>query len=75
MLAEVAPELAEWAAFFATTEAKRDAIRAGATSIVSARDADDLVRDVEAFLRLVERAVGFSATRERTVDAAAATGP
>ena len=27
MLAEVAPELAEWAAFFAATEAKRDAIR------------------------------------------------
>jgi len=75
MLAEVAPELAEWAAFFAATEAKRDAVRAGATSIVSAREADDLVRDVEAFLRLVERAVGFSAMRERTIDAAAATGP
>jgi hypothetical protein len=61
MLAEVAPELAEWAAFFAATEAKRDAIRAGATSIVSAREADDMVRDATAFLRLVERAVGFSA--------------
>ena len=47
MLAEVAPELAEWAAFFAATEAKRDAIRAGATSIVSAREADDMVRDVD----------------------------
>lgn len=61
MLAEVAPELAEWAAFFAATEPKRDAIRAGATSIVSEREADDLVRDAEAFLRVVERAVGFSA--------------
>ena len=61
MLAEVAPELAEWAAFFAATEAKRDAVRAGATSIVSAREADDMVRDATAFLRLVERAVGFSA--------------
>jgi SAV_6107-like HEPN len=67
MLAEVAPELAEWAAFFAATEVKRDAIRAGATSIVSAREADDLVRDAKAFLRLVERAVGFSAVRERAV--------
>jgi hypothetical protein len=37
-----------------------DAIRAGATSIVSAREADDMVRDATAFLRLVERAVGFS---------------
>jgi SAV_6107-like HEPN len=55
MLAEVAPELAEWAAFFAATQGKRDAIRAGATSIVSA------------FLRLVERAVGFSAVREGAI--------
>jgi hypothetical protein len=72
MLAQVAPELAEWAAFFAATEAKRDAIRAGAGSIVSAREADDLVRDARAFLRLVERAVGFSAVsvRERALDAA-----
>lgn len=67
MLAEVAPELAEWAAFFAATEAKRDAIRAGASSIVSAREADDLVRDARAFLRLVERAVGFSAVSQRAV--------
>ncbi|HVD53459.1 MAG TPA: SAV_6107 family HEPN domain-containing protein [Propionibacteriaceae bacterium] len=67
MLAEVAPELAEWAAFFAATQGKRDAIRAGATSIVSAREADDLVIDARAFLRLVERAVGFSAVREGAI--------
>ena len=70
MLAEVAPELAEWAAFFAATEGRRDAIRAGATSIVSAREADDLVRDARAFLRLVERAIGFSAVLERPIDVA-----
>jgi SAV_6107-like HEPN len=69
MLAEVAPELAEWAAFFAATEGKRDAIRAGATSVVSAREADDLVIDARAFLRLVERAVGFSAVREAAATA------
>ena len=67
MLAEVAPELAEWAAFFAATQGKRDAIRAGATSIVSAREADDLVIDAGAFLRLVERAVGLSAVREGAI--------
>ena len=67
LLAEVAPELAEWAAFFAATEGKRDAIRAGATSIVSTREADDLVRDARAFLRLVERAVDFSAVREGAI--------
>jgi hypothetical protein len=70
MLADVAPELAEWAAFFAATESKRDAIRGGATSIVSAREADDLVRDAKAFLRLVERAIGFSAVREHPIDVA-----
>ena len=70
MLADVAPELAEWAAFFAATEARRDAIRAGATSMVSPREADDLVRDARAFLRLVERAIGFSATLERPTDVA-----
>jgi hypothetical protein len=70
MLAEVAPELAEWAAFFAATEGRRDAIRAGATSIVSAREADDLVRDARAFLRLVERAIGFSTVLERSIDVA-----
>jgi SAV_6107-like HEPN len=57
MLAEVAPELAEWAAFFAATHGKREAVRAGAITIVSAREADDLVRDAEAFLALVERSV------------------
>jgi hypothetical protein len=58
VLAEVAPEFGEWAAFFAATEGKRDAVRAGATSIVSVREADDLVRDAQLFLTLVERALG-----------------
>jgi HEPN superfamily protein len=57
MLSAVAPEFAEWAAFFAATEGKRDAVRAGATTIVSAREADDLVRDAQTFLGLVERRV------------------
>ncbi|MCW2810945.1 MAG: hypothetical protein JWP61_1403 [Friedmanniella sp.] len=58
LLAEVAPELAEWAAFFAAAAAKRDAVRAGATAIVTSREADDLVRDAERFLSVVEQAVG-----------------
>jgi len=61
LVAEVAPGFAEWAAFFASTEAKRDAVRAGATTIVSAREADDLVRDAQAFLTLVEQAAHRSA--------------
>jgi SAV_6107-like HEPN len=57
MLSAVAPEFAEWAAFFAVTEGKRDAVKAGATTIVTAREADDLVRDTQSFLTLVERAI------------------
>jgi hypothetical protein len=57
LVADVAPEFAEWAAFFAATEAKRDAVRSGATAIVSAKEADDLVRDARSFLRLVEHSL------------------
>ncbi len=61
MLADVAPEFAEWAAFFAATQAKREAVRAGATTIVSAREADDLLRDAQCFLAVVERSRAASA--------------
>ena len=61
MLADIAPEFAEWAAFFAATQAKREAVRAGATTIVSAREADDLLRDAQCFLTMVERSRAASA--------------
>lgn len=57
VVADVAPEFAEWATYFAATEPKRDAVRSGARAIVTAREADDLVRDARAFLSSVERAV------------------
>ncbi len=57
LLAEVAPELGEWAAFYAATEHRRDALRGGVTGLVSSREADDLLRDTEGFLALVEQAV------------------
>jgi SAV_6107-like HEPN len=56
VLAEVAPEFGEWAAFFAATQPKRDAVQAGATTIITTREADDMVLDANAFLSLVERA-------------------
>lgn len=59
LLATVAPELAEWAAFFAAGAAKRAAAEAGLPSAVTAREADDLVRDAEAFLVMVESSVGL----------------
>ena len=58
LLTRVAPELSEWAAFFAAGAAKRAAAEAGLTRSVSAREADDLVRDAETFLALVETTLG-----------------
>lgn len=54
LLARVAPELAEWAQFFAAGARKRAAAEAGLAGQVSAREADDLVREVETFLTVVE---------------------
>lgn len=63
LLAEVAPELAEWAAFFAAGARKRAAAEAGLTHTVSAREADDLVRDTETFLSLVQTTLGVAPER------------
>lgn len=60
LLAQVAPELAEWAAFFAAGAAKRAAAEAGIQGAVTVRDADDLLRDVEIFLALVETTLGVA---------------
>jgi len=55
LLTRVAPELAEWAAFFAAGAPKRAAAEAGLTTAVTTREADDLVRDAEGFLHVVEQ--------------------
>ena len=60
LLAEVAPELAEWAGFFAAGAGKRAAAEAGSRRAVTEREADDLVRDADRFLGLVEQALGMS---------------
>jgi hypothetical protein len=57
LLAQVAPEMGEWAAFFSAGAGKRAAAEAGLSRLISARDADDLVRDVERYLALVQRAL------------------
>lgn len=59
LLTEVAPELAEWARFFAAGAAKRAAAEAGSTRAVTEREADDLVRDADSFLAVVEQALGL----------------
>ena len=64
LLAEVAPELTEWAAFFASGASKRAAAEAGSTRAVTEREADDLVRDVGAFLVVVENFLAVPAAPE-----------
>lgn len=60
LLASLAPEFEEWARFFAAGAAKRAAAEAGSRRAVSPREADDLVRDAERFLGLVEQALGLA---------------
>jgi SAV_6107-like HEPN len=61
LLPRVEPALAEWAAFFAAGARKRAAAEAGLPKAVSAHEADDLLRDAEAFLSLAEEALGVPA--------------
>jgi hypothetical protein len=57
LLTRLAPELSEWAAFFASGSATRAAILAGMTRNVSHRTADDLVRQAAQFTDLIADAV------------------
>ncbi|SHM34969.1 SAV_6107 family HEPN domain-containing protein [Cryptosporangium aurantiacum] len=61
LLTQVAPEMGEWAAFFATAAVKRAAAEAGLPRAVTAREADDLLRDSERFCTLIETTLGFPA--------------
>jgi hypothetical protein len=58
LLALVAPEFAEWAAFFAAGASKRSAAEAG-IGVVTVREAADLVRDAETFLDVVCSRLGL----------------
>jgi len=60
LLAEVAPEFAEWATFFAAGAGKRAAAEAGSTRAVNEREADDLLRDADRFLALIESSLGLT---------------
>lgn len=61
LLERLAPEHAEWAAYFAAGAPVRAAIEAGAVSAVSARTADDQVRAATEFLALAESSLGLLA--------------
>jgi hypothetical protein len=62
LLDSVAPDLADWARYFAAGAAARAAVEAGSLHAVSAREADDQLRAAGEFLRLVEPLLGMRAT-------------
>jgi hypothetical protein len=57
LLAEVAPELGEWAAYFASCSDTRAAAEAGIARLVGQRESDDLLRQAEQFVGLVAGSV------------------
>jgi hypothetical protein len=59
VLQHIAPELSEWATFFAATATKRGAIEAGSARVVTAREADDLLREAEHFVAVVAVSLGL----------------
>lgn len=64
LLVRVAPDLAEWADFFAAGADKRVAAQAGMRGEVTPREADDLVRDAGLFLDLVAARLGLPPARQ-----------
>src|SRR4051794_19084387 len=59
LLTAHAPELGEWAAYFAAGAATRARAEAGVPSAVTAREADDLIRDATTFLEVVTETLGL----------------
>lgn len=60
-LERVAPEYGEWVAYFAAGSAKRKAAEAGITRLISAADADDLIRQTAHFLDLIDESLRAAA--------------
>lgn len=61
LLDSVAPEYADWAAYFAAGASARAAVEAGSRTAVTLRQSDDQVRAAGEFLALVEPALGMLA--------------
>jgi SAV_6107-like HEPN len=70
LLPRVEPTLSEWAAFFAAGASKRAAAEAGLPRAVSAREAEELLRDAGTFVSLAETALGVPAQSALPLQAA-----
>ncbi|WP_433833828.1 SAV_6107 family HEPN domain-containing protein [Actinoplanes sp. CA-015351] len=60
LLSLVAPEFSDWAGYFALGAGKRAAAEAGILRVVSAREADDLLRAAEQFVTVAESSLGLT---------------
>ncbi|MEU6997652.1 SAV_6107 family HEPN domain-containing protein [Nonomuraea sp. NPDC046570] len=58
LLPEVEPRLADWAAYFSVSAAKRARAEAGLTHGVTTTDADELLAEAETFVSTVEELLG-----------------
>lgn len=65
VVVDIAPDLGEWAGYFHALQGKREAVLAGATSLVTSREADDLIRDAYMFAEVVERRLAGSRAERR----------
>lgn len=61
LLPVVAPEFEEWATYFASHVERRAAVEAGIPRVVTAADADALLRQAEQFVAAVEITLGLGA--------------
>lgn len=73
LLPAMAPELTEWAGFFAAKAGKRAAAQADLPGAVNSREADDLLRDAETFLGVACVLLGLP--YQEPVDAGVRVGP
>ncbi|GAA3056299.1 hypothetical protein GCM10017562_21310 [Streptomyces roseofulvus] len=74
LLPQLAPELTEWSALFASGAPRRALAEAGVAAAATPREADDLVRDAAHFLRLVERLLVLQPVLPRQPPADGAAG-
>ncbi|WMX47504.1 SAV_6107 family HEPN domain-containing protein [Streptomyces roseicoloratus] len=74
VLPEIAPELTEWSALFASGAERRARAEAGIAGAATGRDADDLVRAAAVFLRIVERLLVLRPVLPRQPGAGEAAG-
>ncbi|MGW0803002.1 SAV_6107 family HEPN domain-containing protein [Nonomuraea sp. NPDC002799] len=68
LLPEAEPHLAEWAAYFSVSAAKRAAAEAGMVRGVSAADADEILAEAETFVSTIEDLLGVPGQPQLPVD-------